>query len=267
MKLPQTLLFLLTLLTTIHALALPALLTSNPSAATELFKRKGGGGGGGRGGGGSSSGGRSGGSSSSSSGGKSGSGSGSSGASTRTAPTSNIGGSTRAGSGTPRAFGAGRGYYGGGAQVPYQAGSRSPTRSVAPFLIGGAALGAVAIFPALALYGAYAYNFGGPYRYYNQTSRTNESLPMDCYCGRLSTCGCDANNNTDWLNDIANNGSVAQKLRINGTDTLVVDGSLPNGTTAPGGSDGAAGSLSQQLAESSGLWVVVAGVVYTVCAM
>lgn len=263
MKPSQTFLFFLTLFTTIHAFALPALLTEDPSAATNLFKRKGGGGGGGRSGGGgsSSSGGKSGSTSSSSS--SSSSKGGSSSSSSITSSSSTKGGSTRSGSGAPRAYGGG-GYYGGGAAVPYGPGGRSPTRSVAPFIVGGAAL---AFFPALALYGAYAYNFGGPYHYYNSTSRTNESLPMECYCGRYSSCGCDANNNTDYLNSVANNASVAKKAVINGTQTLVVDGSLQNGTTAPGGTDSGARSLSQQLAESSGLWVVVAGVVYTVWAM
>lgn len=243
MRLPQAILFLLAFVTTIHALALPASLESFAESSKELFKRKGGGGGGGRGGGGG--GGRS-------SGGNRGSGGNSGGNSGGSR--GNSGGSTRSGSGTPRAYGGGA-YYGGGAAVPFRAGN--PSRGVSPVLLGVGA-GSLLLFPALA-YGAYAYSYPGSYRYYNETSRTNETHPMECYCGRFHACGCEPNNNTDYLNSVANNQSAAKLVN----NTLMVDGSLDNETTAAGG-EGAASSLQQGLFEMSGFWVVFAGVAYTV---
>jgi hypothetical protein len=110
-----------------------------------LERRKGGGG---RGGG------SSGGSSSSSGGGRSGS-SGSSGSSGRTSSSSSVGGSTRSGSGAPRTYGGG--YYGGGAGVPYSAGSRTPKGLIAAPLLLGA--GILLIMPGLWLYSVYPYHF------------------------------------------------------------------------------------------------------------
>ena len=69
------------------------------------------------------------------------------------------GGSTRGGSGPTRSYGRG-GYYGGGAAVPYSAGSRTPKGLIAaPLLVGGAAL---AIMPGLWLYSVYPYHFSNP---------------------------------------------------------------------------------------------------------
>merc|ERR1712080_225027 len=68
MRFPQTFLYLLTFVTAIQALAVPAAFNSLVESGTELYKRKGGGGGRGGGGASSSSGGRSGSGSSGSSG-------------------------------------------------------------------------------------------------------------------------------------------------------------------------------------------------------
>ncbi|KAF7197752.1 hypothetical protein HII31_00841 [Pseudocercospora fuligena] len=253
MKLPQAILFLLAFVTTIHALALPASLEPISEAAKELFKRKGGGGGGGRGGGGSSS-------SSSSGGSRSGSGSSSSGSSSsssRTGTSSTEGGATSRGSGPAPAFGAGgTRYYGGGASVPYKSGATRSSFGAAPYLIGG---GAVLGIGTLGLYGAYVYAYPHYWNYYNRTSNRNESHPANCYCARYTVCGCDDNNSTDYQNAVANNASVAQ-LANNGT--LYVNGSLPNGTTAAGGSDSGAAGLSFK--QSMGYWPLVAGVSYAV---
>ena len=70
---------------------------------------------------------------------------------------SNIGGTTRQGSGVTPNYGGGR-YYGGGATTPYTAGSRSPLGIAAIPLAFGA--GALAFYPGLWLYGAYAYPYG-----------------------------------------------------------------------------------------------------------
>ncbi|KAF1966675.1 hypothetical protein BU23DRAFT_544172 [Bimuria novae-zelandiae CBS 107.79] len=204
-----------------------------------LEKRKGGGGkGGGSLGGGSSSSGSSGGSGGS-----------------RTSSGSNVGGRTSAGSGPPRAFGGG-GYYGGGASVPYGAGQKSgrgigPGVLIAPVLLIG-------LLPGLWLYSVYPYHFSNPYRFTNQSDTnstnpngTNTTLPVTCLCEQYSSCGCDENDDQKYLNDLVGNGSydalnktLVNVADVNGTRTLVINGTLPNGTTAPGGQDDAGIALA-----------------------
>ena len=223
MKLTQSLFWLFALVTTIHALTVPGSLAD---PATRLFKRKGGGGG--RGGG-SSSGGRSSGSSS----------------------------GLRAGVGPqPRTYGSGA-YYPGGSVRPYKSGGRSPA-GVAPVFLG---VGALALFPGIWLYGAYAYSYPGLYYYHNRTSGQNESHPVQCWCSRYQECACDVKNQTDYLNSIANNNTVARVANVNDTDTLLINGTLPNGTVV---AESGAHSFKQGLVEMSGLWVVLAGVIYTI---
>jgi len=259
MRLPQSIFYLFAFIATIQAIALPAAFSSIAEAGKELYKRKGGGGGGGKGGGGgvssgsSSSGSRSGSSSSSSS--SSGSGGRSSGLGSST---SNTGGRTVSGSGARPAYG---GSYAGGAAVPYRAGSTA-RGGIAPYFIGGAALG---VLPGLWLYGAYAYPYGHAYPYHNDTTNRNETANVTCLCGQYSTCGCDNNTEYSYLSAVANNYSISRVTDINGT-TLVINGTLENGTTASGGTetlDSAAGSMKQQILEMSGWWMVLAGVTYT----
>ncbi|KAJ4982934.1 hypothetical protein SVAN01_11566 [Stagonosporopsis vannaccii] len=213
-----------------------------------LERRKGGGG---RGGGGSSgsSGGRSGGSSGGSSGRPSG---------------GSLGGQTRSGSGAPRAYGGG--YYGGGAAVPYSAGQRTPKGLIAAPLLLGAGL--FAIMPGLWLYSAYPYHFNNPYRFVNQSETnatnpngTNTTLPVTCLCQERSPCGCEENEDQQYLNDLIGNGSYAglnkslvTVSQVNGTQTLVINGTLPNDTTAPGGEDGAGANL--RIGHYAGYWVM-----------
>lgn len=272
MRLPQLLLWLLAFVTTIHAFAIPTSLESFTDASQALFKRKGGGGGssgGGSSGGGSSGGGSSGGSSGGGGtrgGGGSTSGSGSSGSSSgstgKGSPNSNTGGSTTTGSGTPRSYG---GAYGGGATTPYTSGSRS-VGGITPYFLGGAALG---IFPGLWLYGAYAYPYSHPYTYRNNTSNQTQTLPATCLCEQYLECGCDDNNSTDYANSVANNQNISRVSNVNGTQTLVINGTLDNGTTSSGGTDDPYGSagIRQAMVENSGFWVVIAGVLYSVCFM
>ncbi|KAF2119470.1 hypothetical protein BDV96DRAFT_642492 [Lophiotrema nucula] len=211
-----------------------------------LEKRKGGGGKGGGGGGGGG-------------GGKT---SGGGGGSSRSSTSSNVGGATKAGSGVPRSYGGG-GYYGGGASVPYQAGRRSGGG-----LLPGAFLGigaAALIFPGLWLYSVYPY-YLHPYSFYNRTyvndtvNGLNQTLPVTCLCQDYAVCGCDNNDNAQYINDLVGNGSYAALnkslvtvSRVNDTDSLVINGTLPNGTTASGGTDDAATGLSVQW---SGYWIM-----------
>lgn len=139
MKLSQSILFLLTLFTTIHAFALPGSIEEFTEAVKQLTKRRGGGG---RGGGG---------------GGRSGGGGGGS-RTFATRPNSMAGGTTPGGSGPqPRLYSGGNTYYAGGAPVPYRSGATSPG-GISPRFLPAAGLG---FFPGIWLYGAYAYPWGG----------------------------------------------------------------------------------------------------------
>ncbi|KAK3201883.1 hypothetical protein GRF29_164g964507 [Pseudopithomyces chartarum] len=205
-----------------------------------LEKRKGGGG---KGSGGGSSGGKTGGNTG---------GGGSTGGGGRTSPTSNTGGSTRLGSGPPRAFGGG--YYGGGAAQPYKSGTKTPKG-----LLAGAALAPIVLLgllPGLWLYSVYPYHWNNPYRFVNESATnatnpngTNSSLPVTCLCEEFSACGCDENDDSKYLDDLIGNGSydalnktLVNVADVNGTTTLIINGTLPNGTTAPGGTDDDTGS-------------------------
>lgn len=212
------------------------------------------------------------------------------------------------GSGAPRSFVGGK-YYGGGAALPYRAGTRSPL-GVVPFLLPAAAL--TLIFPGLWLYSAYGYAYSNPYYYRNgtrgvddddddndlvdrrrsivvrQAPETNPSsangtvqvLPILCLCQEYSVCGCDDNSDSEFLRALLPNDTATTQLDeslvrisdVNNTRTIVINGTLANGTTAPGGTEeeeqvevtGAAGSLRRTVLESMGLWAVVFLVGWTV---
>ncbi|KAI9651909.1 MAG: hypothetical protein M1831_007489 [Alyxoria varia] len=198
----------------------------NPFQTINRLVKRRGGGGGGRGG--SSSGGGS--SSSGSRGSSSGGGSSSSGS-------RGIGSSRRT-------WGGG---YAGGAAAPFAAGRRTPRGSIAPFLIGGAALGAIG-FAAVAVgggelrrHGAYQYYYGDDeVDYRNQTSDREESARIRCICVRYQQCGCDdlddEDDRTEQIESLIGDGSP-QEMSRNGVTrvnngTLFIDGTLPNGTEA-----------------------------------
>jgi len=240
---------------TVEALNIPTVLEGRSEngfsakrdvSLNDLFKRKGGGGGG--------KGGSSGGSSSSSGGSSS---SGSSGSSSSGSRPANAGGSTSAGSGAPRSYGGGK-YYGGGATTPYTAGSKSP-RGIAPVALLG--VGGLAFFGGAWLAGAYLYPYYHPYSFYNASARHNQTKPVNCLCQQYSVCGCDDNDDTSYLNSVVGNGTnlnstLVRAATVNGTDQIFLNGTLPNGTTASGGSDSAATGINGRAFESMG-WCVV----------
>ncbi|KAF2427249.1 hypothetical protein EJ08DRAFT_689017 [Tothia fuscella] len=223
----------------------------------KLWKRKGGGGGG-KGGGSSSSGSKTclsltvrktGSSSGGSSGGS--------------ARGSSIGG----GSGGVRpSYGGGR-YYGGGAAAPYTAGGRS-ARGIAPVAFLG--VGALAFFPGIWLYGAYMYPYSYPYSYYNASSRANQTKPVRCICQQYSDCGCDDNDDPSYMRDLIGNGteqalnsSLVRVANVNNTDTIFINGTIPNVTTASG--DSSAGMRSFGM-ETTG-WLIIGGAVAVAMSM
>ncbi|KAH7260998.1 uncharacterized protein BKA55DRAFT_536005 [Fusarium redolens] len=255
---------------------------SEPSADEhELYKRRGGGGGGGRGGSsgggskGSSGSGSRGGSSRGSSGsgssrGSSSSGSGSRGSSYRPGSSSSGGSGGGGGSrgvGPQPSFAGGR-YYPGGSSRPYRSGGRSPG-SIAPYALGGAAL---AFWPGVWLYGAYMYPYSHTYHYHNETSDEDEERDVLCGCSRYEYCACDDNNSTEYFDELIGNGSydalnksIVNVAEVNGTMTILINGTLPNDTALPDedASDNVAVS-GRFIAETAGWWPVAFIVMVTV---
>jgi len=203
-------------------------------------------------------------------------------------PSSNAGGSTRTGSGVQPNYGGGK-YYGGGSKTPYKSGGRSPL-GIAPVFLGVAAL---SVFPGLWLYGAYSYPYHNPYGYYNRSARrnhtntrrdvvyaeltslvsrqddtgANETKPVDCLCAPYVSCGCDDNGDTTFLDSLIGDGSYAglnksliNVVDINGTSTIVLNGTLPNGTTVadPSATEDVTGSGSTTTSSTGGAYVLQA---------
>lgn len=239
--------------------------SSAQSDEHELYRRRGGGGGGGRGGGGG------GGSRTGGGGGSSRGGGGSSSPPANARPNSNAGGTSRAGSGPQPAYGGGR-FYGGGARQPYRAGGTSRA-GLAPIALLG--VGALAFWPGIWLTSAYMYNYPHHYRYYNSTTDEDEEKPVMCGCAEEEVCGCDENNST--LKELIGNGSYAALNKSvvnvgteNGTDYILVNGTLPKGTTLKDEDadeqtdDEDAGAGLRNLLEALGFWPAVVAVVCTV---
>ena len=99
---------------------------------------------------------------------------------------------------------------------------------------------------------------------------------MSCLCQQYSACGCDDNDNSTFLDSVVGNGtaaamnsSLARIAQVNGTKTLVLNGTLPNDTTADDVSSNSSPSsagvgLKQIVFESFGYWVMAAIVGWTV---
>lgn len=182
----------------------------------------------------------------------------------RTGSSSSTGGATKSGSGPAPRFGGGS-YYAGGARQPYSSGSLSPS-GIRPLFIG-AGLGALVFYPHGAWpNGAYFYPYSQPYHFYNASSGRDESEPVKCACEPNVECGCDdpgGANTTTVLNELIGNGSYAalDKTEVMvANNTILINGTLPNGTTASGGENAGAGM--RFMLQNSGWWPVVA----TVCA-
>jgi hypothetical protein len=137
--------------------------------------------------------------------------------------------------------------------------------SPAALLLPAAAL---AIFPGIWLWSVYPYHLN-PYSFYNESARRNETLNATCLCQQFASCGCDNNDDPNYLKAAIGNGSYAALNRtlinvadINGTRMLAINGTLPNGTTAPGGTDDAAAGL--HINRYAGYWVMFMIVLSTV---
>jgi hypothetical protein len=123
----------------------------------------------------------------------------------------------------------------------------------------------LAIMPGLWLYATYPYHYNNQYRFYNETAtddddnnnnnnnnndkRTlwsrqsqgrNETLPVMCVCVENFPCGCEENDDPEYLDDLVGNGSYPALNKtlvtvsdVNGTKTLVLNGTLDEDTVAP----------------------------------
>lgn len=140
------------------------------------------------------------------------------------------------------------------------------------------ALSAASLFFAGAwMYGSlYAYHFDRDINYLNRTSNRNESLPVLCLCQEYSVCGCDENHNQTYVDALVANatnanatntttdGSVRSKIaEVNGTRTLLINGTLDNGTTADGGTEVVSGAMGQSAGLLTLVIVVAVGVFFT----
>jgi hypothetical protein len=81
-----------------------------------------------------------------------------------------------------------------------------------------------------------------------------------------AVCGCDDNNSTTFLDTVIGDGdytklnaSLVQIADIEGKSTIVLNGTLPNGTTAPGGTEDAGNSsgATSYLLQNGGYWVMI----------
>jgi hypothetical protein len=115
----------------------------------------------------------------------------------------------------------------------------------------------------------YPYYYHNPYRFRNQSANNaNQTLPVVCLCQEYSVCGCDDNDDTRYFNSLIGNGSydalnksLVTVSMVNNSRTLVINGTLPNGTTAPGGTDSGA---PMRHVHFSGYLVMIALVISTV---
>ena len=98
----------------------------------------------------------------------------------------------------------------------------------------------------------------------------NESLPVTCLCDQYSACGCDDDGNTSYIDSLLGDGTAASQNdslvhigNVNGSKTVVINGTLPNGTD-DSASTTTNGASSQKVLEVSGFWLVIAIVAATV---
>lgn len=111
------------------------------------------------------------------------------------------------------------------------------------------------------------YPYPNQYRYHNDTSNQDESRDVICGCAQEAVCGCDDNNNTEYFASLIGNGDynkldkdVVNVAEVNGTMTILINGTLPDGTTAAS----AAGGSMRHMVEALGFWPAIAAVIATV---
>jgi len=89
---------------------------------------------------------------------------------------------------------------------------------------------------------------------------------VTCGCDPYAVCGCDENGDQQFLSDIIGNGTnlndtIVSVALVNNTKTILLNGTLPNGTTIAGGDEDPfdnAGPGMQAMLQNAGFWPVVA---------
>lgn len=169
--------------------------------------------------------------------------------------------------------------------MPYNAGAtrRRPGGGLlVPALLLGAGL---AFWPGVWLYGAHVYDYDdndgeNTYTYHNATTDKDETRHVMCGCAQYAVCGCGDDVNEDLMKDLVGNGSYAaldkdviNVGRYKDKDYFLINGTLPNGTTADSNNDDAvdtqnfyddrdsAGIGMQSHFETLGLWPVIGSAV------
>jgi len=95
-----------------------------------------------------------------------------------------------------------------------------------------------------------------------------ETKPVTCLCAANADCGCDDTGNSTFLDTLIGDGttplnaSIIQIADVNGTSTIVLNGTLEAGTTD--GTGDAASTATNNLIQVGGYWVMVALVGCTV---
>ncbi len=160
------------------------------------------------------------------------------------------------------AYGGGGAFYAGGAKEPYKSGSRSPG-GILPVAVGA---GAIGFLGGAYLAGAYMYPYHHPYYFRNATTGQNETKPVVCVCDQYNECSCDDNGDQEYFESLVGDGRYENlnksviDVSHNATDNktyIYILGTLPNGTTAAGGTDDPSGG-AQTLLRAAGWWPVVA---------
>lgn len=152
-------------------------------------------------------------------------------------------------------------FYGGGATTPFTSGLTSPSGLIPTFLT----LGAISLlFSGAWLYsGVYGYSYENPVQYENATSSANVSLPVVCLCQEYAVCGCDENHEQAYVQAMVGNASeesaVSRLVVVDGAQTLLLNGTLDNGTTADGGTEEVSGGVAARGGVGLVMLVVVVG--------
>ncbi|EXL64718.1 hypothetical protein FOPG_19028 [Fusarium oxysporum f. sp. conglutinans race 2 54008] len=131
-------------------------------------------------------------------------------------------------------------YYAGGSVRRFKAGAASPRR-IRPYPMAGAAL---SFWPGVWLYGAYMYPFTDTCSYHNETSDEDEERPVLCGCSRYEYCACDDPDSAPYFKEFIGSGSyealnksIVDVAEVNGTKTILINGTLPNDTALDGDKD------------------------------
>jgi len=126
---------------------------------------------------------------------------------------------------------------------------------------------ALSFWPGIWYHPVYYYPYTHPYVFRNQTSNQEETRAVACACDETVQCGCDDNEDSSFLDEQIGNGSWAGLNQsqisiadVNGTRTILLNGTLSADTVAPiDDAANAAGSM-QALLQHAGWWPVAASV-------